>query len=569
MIRIHPGLNLNSISFKQANVNIMAFSDNHGDLTTVPALYQNFYDNKEDIFQKKEDKSTLNVMAVVGDWFMNPMQGGYQTLKDKTSGDYQEIFLKSFIRNVKNNIPGLKTLYTPGNHCLDGGDKVLINHIKNINMDTIISNADLKNSKLINGLTPEQKERIQECKVLEVQDDKNPDLKHKVLVVGILPININYLVKEDISSLNILGAKNVKEADLIDADSEEVSNSLSEIVNKFKNEYPKSAVMLMNHSGEPAAKAIAKRIDCIDLILNAHDHQDKISYVNNKSGFTTKIISLSQNSEKLEAVNLQFDDDGCLSVKSKPFHTDFSKIDKKNPLQRLYENILKKDINPLFKINDPKKREYLTISNVRYANNDLANFCTDSIYSQLKNSYPELSAFFLASTTFRQNIPTSKTRDVINLDLIDLFKGISGSLSSVMVGEIQGNDLLSYVNSNIIDNLAAPSRNAINQYSGIQIDRSGLKEYYSTFARNQEPEMNEVSNYIKIKNADGQYEYIDPDKKYVVALPKKIFAKTEQESLKKYQRDFVDTDKKVSEYFNDFLKNSPKEIDLTTEQRIL
>ena len=563
---MYPNLNHKYVSFKQANVNIMAFSDIHGELKNIPALYQNLCDNKNDIFQNKEDKSTLNVMALVGDWFMNPSNTGYLTSSNKTSGDFQELFLKTFIGGAKKLIPGLKTIYTPGNHCFDAGDKVFKKHIKNIEMDTIVSNVDFVNSDLTKGLTKKQKQRINECKVLQVQDDKNPKLKHKVLVVGLLPINIDFLVKEDIKGLKALGTNNKKDADLNDLDAEEASNILSDIVCKFKEENPTSAVLLMSHCGENVSTSVAKKVGNIDVILNAHDHLDKLSYVPCKNGTVTKIVSLSQNAHKLEAVKLHFDDNGSLSVKTKPYYTDFAKKLQNNPMQKMFTKVFEKDLLPLVKIQDPKGRDSLTIDDIRYSNNDLANFCTDAIFSQLKPKYPDLKAFILPSTAFRANIPTSQNRDVLNLDVVELFKGISGNLSNIMVGEMRGKDLATYIYSNVVENLASPSRNAINQYSGIMIDRTAISEA-------QEEGINlsseDICSFIKIKNEEGEYENIDLDKNYAIALPKKIFVKTQEKYFKKYENVFFNTDKKVNEYFNDFLNNSSEDIVISSDKRIV
>ena len=569
MIKVNPFSNTSSISFKQANVNVMAFSDTHGDVKKVVPLYQNFDDNSKDIFKKQDEKSTLNLMAVVGDWFMNPNQGGYLTFPNKKSGDFQAMFLNSFIQNVRKKVPNLKVLYTPGNHCLDGGADVLMDKTRGIDMETVISNANLDEASLLKDMAPEQRKRINNCKVLEVQDDKNPNLKHKVLVLGIVPINIDYLVKEDVKGLNFVGTKSCKEADLQESDTVETAEAIKPIVEQFRKENPKGAVMLMCHSGEPVSVAISKQVPGIDLVLNAHDHLDKVTPVHNSDGSITKIVSLSQNSQKLENVRLHFDDNGALSIFAKPLYTDFNKISTSNPLAKLYSKCFEKDLAPMLTINDPLGRKALDIDNVRYENNDLANFCTDAIFSEIKKSQPDLNAFIMPSTAFRESLPTSADRAVNNLNTINFLKGIAGSLSNIMVGNIKGEALASYTFENVLDNLKKPTRNAINQPSGLIINRAAIEQMVKDKDGDNNYSMDEVCKFIKIRNEDGEFETINPDKSYTLALPKKLFAKSTNEMFKNEGEHFTNTNKPLSDFFKDFIKHNNGEATLDLENRIL
>lgn len=561
MIKISMGYRNTPISFKQANVNIMAFSDTHGDLKNTAPLFQNFQDNKDDIFEKKEEKSTLNLMTIVGDWFMNPTQKGYLSDKNKTSGDYQTIFFKSFIENTKSLIPGLKVFYTPGNHCLDAGDRVFLNHIKNLDMQTIISNADLKQAESIKNLSPKQRKKIHEYKIIEVQDDKKPELKHKVMILGITPINIDFLVKENIKGLNLLGTKDCKEAYLKAKDVDETAEIISKITKDFNG-----AVVLMSHAGEPVAKAIAKKVGNIDLILNAHDHLDETIPVKTQNGFVTKIVSLSENANKIESIKLHFDDDGNLSIKNNPYYTDFESNLESNPINKMYTNMLKEDITPLVKVIDPKGRQSLNIKNVRYGNNDLANFCTDAILSKIKETHPEVQAFIIPSTSFRSDLPTSITRPIINLDLIDLFKGISGDLSKVLVGDINGKILYKFILENVLDNLSNPDRNTLIQMSGIIIDKKSIKE---TLEWQNNKDLSSLTDFIKIKNEYGEFEPIDLEKPYSIALPKKLFVKSTIPEFKELMSTFTDQNNTVYDYFKSFVKDGPEEIKLNIDKRVL
>ncbi|MDD3237131.1 MAG: metallophosphoesterase [Candidatus Gastranaerophilales bacterium] len=558
-----------NISFKQADVNILALSDTHGDTKSTIPLYQNIKDSKDDVFIKKSAPSTLNLLAVVGDWFMNPTQKGFLTYPKMTTGQYQSVFLNAIIKKTKSFVPDLKVLYTPGNHCLDGGSKVLLENTKNIDMDTIISNSHIENAPDIKNLDKSSKNKISESKILEIPDDKDPKKIHKVLALGIIPINIDYLVKEDISGLGLFGTKNIKDADLKEKDARETCVALKEIVDKFKEKNPDGAVMLMSHAGEPVSKTIARNVQNIDLILNAHDHQDKLSYVKNDDGKITRIVSLSQNAQKIEGVNIHFDDDNNITVSSKPHYTDFKNIDPKNPIQALYNYLFKKDLSPIFSIKDPLGRSELSIDNVRYENNDLANFCTDAVYSEIKKEHPEVTVFGVGSTAFRKNLPTSTNRPIINMDNIDLMKGIAGELANVMVGSISGQILASYIYENVIDNLSSPSRNALNQFSGIVINKAAIQDLSQNNININSKNPKCAYQYIQIRNEFGEFEPIDPEKNYNVALPKKLFVKSTNKPFHDSIKNFENTNIPVDAYFRQFAENCAKEIDLNLDYRII
>ena len=54
--RLNYGQN---VAFKAAQVNILGTADNHGNLNTIPLLAETIRVNKEDIFIKAQEKSTL------------------------------------------------------------------------------------------------------------------------------------------------------------------------------------------------------------------------------------------------------------------------------------------------------------------------------------------------------------------------------------------------------------------------------------------------------------------------------------------------------------------------------
>ena len=72
-----------------------------------------------------------------------------------------------------------------GNHDLDGGDKFMYKVMKNSDMHTLITNVDTENSAGIQKIMKSNKDSAVKSIVYDIPDDKNPDMKHKVLFVGV------------------------------------------------------------------------------------------------------------------------------------------------------------------------------------------------------------------------------------------------------------------------------------------------------------------------------------------------------------------------------------------------
>ena len=72
--KLNSGAN---IAFKSAQLNILATADNHGNTHSVPLLAETIKENKSDIFIKSDEKSTLNIFAIAGDWYINPSKKGF------------------------------------------------------------------------------------------------------------------------------------------------------------------------------------------------------------------------------------------------------------------------------------------------------------------------------------------------------------------------------------------------------------------------------------------------------------------------------------------------------------
>lgn len=110
-----------NINFQSAQLNIAATADNHGSILSIPHLIKTVQENSSDIFEKSDEKSTMNLFAIAGDYFMYPEKQGLLTQKDKTIGDIQFNYLARMILSVKNSADfnaKFDTVFTPGNHDL-------------------------------------------------------------------------------------------------------------------------------------------------------------------------------------------------------------------------------------------------------------------------------------------------------------------------------------------------------------------------------------------------------------------------------------------------------------------
>ena len=174
-------VNNSSLSFKSSQVNILSTADNHGDILAMPQIIKAVEQNKRDMFERADERGTLNMFAIAGDFFLNPKKSGFLTNPKNLNGDIQHNFLKKIIETAEKtagSVNEFHTVYTPGNHCFDGGDKWLFDKLDKTPMTTIMTNINLEKSPLAQGLMARNKNITTE-KIYEVQDNKNPNLKNK------------------------------------------------------------------------------------------------------------------------------------------------------------------------------------------------------------------------------------------------------------------------------------------------------------------------------------------------------------------------------------------------------
>lgn len=508
----------NMVRFGEGQVNILATSDNHAIFENLPGFYSNIANNVDEIFPDKDKSNVLNVGMFAGDWFMDPIRRGYLTNPQKRAGDYQLEFLNLLIKSVKNLVPTFNAFYTPGNHCFDSGDSLLIKYLKKADITAILT-ASHSSSSASFDLGEDEKKIIKQSYKLKVPDDKDPKKIHEVLVLGVVVPGMGFYNPGMMNNVKVIDDSNNKDADISENDMKMTYNILNRIIKNFKKDNPDGAVVVMSHTGNTISERIANKVKNIDIILNGHDHKDMEKKVKN-----TRIISLGQNSEFFDALKIHFNDKGRYDNKTEPikqFKTKDAQIIENDPFTKLIEESFREDKKPLATIltneNITKLSKNATKKDdIREINNHLANFVTDGVLNSIRQIEPDTAVFGVASSAFRQDLPVNKP--MTNLQLRDLLNGQTEAMSQVYTGKIKGSDLINIVSKNIQDNIKN-NRNTIIQWSGIQIDKKGIKEALESGKTTNE----DMAKYIKIKDDNGNYVDINEDSPYKVAIPNYFF----------------------------------------------
>lgn len=518
-------------NFGKANINIAAISDTHGQIEKTAAICDTYEKHKEDVHPDAQNKSNKSVLAIVGDWFMNPTRKGYLSFKESI-GDMQGKFLGDFIERMKAGVGSLSTLYTPGNHCLEGGDSFLFDKTKKCDMTTVMTNVDMADSPSITSLEPEAQSKFAEAVVLEVPDDKDPDKVHKMLVLGMVCPNMDYYCNGLVNDLDILDRNRKKEMQLQEEDLQQTYEHFNQQIAKFKEENPDSPVMLLNHAGQKVVQMLCNHCD-IDLVLNGHDHKDETSvFTSAATGKQTLVCSLSENAKLMDAVNVHFDDDGKYSFSSKTLYVQLQEQDAK--FKEMFDTTFAKDMEGIVEIEDPAGRTKLGVENIRYADNPLAKLVTDTILSDIRTTEPDTELFMMNTSAFRQELQVDKEQPVTNMQLMDLMSGLIEKDAKIRVGEFTGETLTKMVNQNVRENNQNKTRNVLMGWSGLQLDRGNLIRLQNEGCE----DLTEISQYIKIMNKDGEWEPIDLQRSYKTAVTQKLFEKTSVEEVKQAEADF-------------------------------
>lgn len=546
------------VRFGKGIVNIIATSDNHGKFEPIPKLFSNIANHVDEIFPEMNKKSTLNIGIFGGDWFMDPGRAGYLTDKTKKAGDYQLEFLNKLVSSVKNLVPSFKAYYTPGNHCFDGGDKMLVNYLRKADVTTVLSNSSPNQSPVMKMLNDAEKKHIRQSVVLEVPDDKKPDLVHKVLMLGVTIPGVDFYNPGIMNDIHFLDRSSKKDSKILEEDLKSTYEVLNVVIRRFKKENPNGAVVLTSHTGNRISEMFAKKVNNIDLIFNGHDHEDKDYIVKKLLGQKTRIISLGDDSKKLDSIQIKFNDKGKYENFSDPvkkYYSDDAVPIKNNPFLKMITSFFKKDKKPYVFISGPNCVHQLNQSGIRTKNNLLANTVTDSILNGIREIEPQTSIFGVASSAFRQDLPVNDSTS--NLLFRNVLIGQTDSLSKVYTGKLKGNDIIKTVVENIEDHMKDMERNTIVQWSGLQVNK---KELMSAIEAGDTKNLSKLKEMIKVKNAQGQYESINPDKAYGIAVPNYFFMRPKIPVLKELENHFKPLRDKLPEHFTENLVNESETV---------
>lgn len=520
------------INFGKANMNIAALSDTHGQIDKTAAICDTYEKHKEEVHPDGKNKSNLNVLAVVGDWFMNPTRKGYLSFKE-TIGDMQGKFLGDLITRMKDGLGNLSSLYTPGNHCLEGGDSFLFDKVKKCDMTTVMTNVNVDKSKSITDLSPEDRTKFTQSTILEVPDDKDPNKVHKMLVLGMVCPNMDYYCNGLINDLDILDRNRKKEVKLEESDLQETYKQFNEEIAKFKEENPNSPVMLLNHAGQRVVQMLCNNCD-LDLVLNGHDHKDESSeFISATTGKKTYVCSLSENAKKIEAVNVHFDDDGNFSFDSKALYVQLQNQDEKFKAE--FDKTFAEDTKGIVEIYDPAGSDRLKVDNIRFADNPLEKLVTDTILTDIRTEHPDTELFMMNTSAFRSELQVDKENPVTNMQLMDLMSGLIEKEAKIRVGSFPGETITKMVYQNVMENNENKTRNVLMGWSGLQIDRGAIIRLQNEGISDTK----ETAKYIKIMNKDGEWEPIDFSRNYKTAVTQKLFDKTNIEDVKKLDGEFI------------------------------
>lgn len=576
----------NCTNFTGARINIVANSDNHGNLNNLPDLYNAIKQNRGDIFQKSEEESTLNLYINVGDFFMNPSKKGFLTYPEKTNGEVQREFLEKFIEKIRKTanttcfemnkaarekglVSNLETnfdaLYTPGNHCFDGGDEMFYNLANNTEgMTTVMTNVDVPNSPLFQRVS-EDNPKFVKSKRYEIPDDKDPNLKHHLLVLGATIPAMDFYNPGLLTGTKFSDSNSKKDAKLTKEDIRHTIDAIKTEVEAFKKEHPKGIVILASHMGTKLSKMVRDEVPGIKEILDGHKHDIATTVKND-----CVISSLGMDNNIVKSIALVLDDDGDVEEReSRVYCSEEYRLEiaarKENSLQRLLTRTYADDHDPIVKIEDPttgvNETSFDYKPSIRYANSYLANFLTSAVKEVLTKveGQQDVTAVGIQSSIIRGGISDGSN----NMDILKVFDGVSEDLSDIKTGYVTGEELVGMISENIADNLKAPTRNTIIHWSDIKIDKDGIQE---TLARNPQASNVRMSKFIRIRRGKGMpFEPIGLQESYKIALPDKYLKKEDIKYPKKIRANFKSTRETYNTLFSKYLQDRGYKIEVKPE----
>ncbi len=537
----------NRLSFKSAVININAVSDTHGELARADNALETMKELSQDIFVK-EGKGKKNIFAICGDWFMSGAKKGFTQNPDKPLAFFQLDILNEFINQI-NSIQNNSVLFVAGNHEFDGGVSLFDKIASRLNAEIIMTNLKkYKSPALI-----ESADKILKQKIIEVDDDKNPDLKHKVLFLGISPVNMS-AYKKDLRGIEFLNNSPSYQANITKNDYLKTLENCKRQIARFKRKNPNGIVVLLNHTGVGFADNLANESN-VDLVLNGHEHKNNIRTVND-----TLIVEMSQDFNKLINAKLKIDDRGKLSnIELKTYYPAEGKTN--GPISELYNKLFGEDLKPKYGITTPNPQiTQLDIKFIRNKNNYLSNFVTDSVLEEIKKIRPDVDFFALNSSSIRHPLKISKEPAISNFDIINVLSGINDDEGDIVISEVTGKQILEMVLDNILNNNIAPQKNSLIQYSGLKINKTKLLKAFV----NRSPKEELINN---IFNATTN-EPLILNKKYKIANVIKYFNKTKNQRIKVMKDTSKSLNVTVQELFKKHFETSDGNLTANLDVRI-
>ena len=433
-----------------------------------------------------------------------------------------------------------------GNHDLDAGDSFMYNVMRKAKMNTLITNVDVENSPGIQKVL-NKTDKVTKSKVYSIPDDKNPYLEHKVLLLGVTIPSMKFYNPGLLKDMRFFDDCNKKDANLKEEDLLNTFNAVKEEVEKFKEENPKGAVIVMSHTGAPISKMIKKHVPEIDVILNGHDHKNLTSLIG-----STNIDSLGKDNEIIKAFSLKFDDDGDLEKEVNTYvskATSTEKLDK-NPINTHMRELLAEDLKPLVSVTDISGSEAELPYNeleVRSKNSYLANYLTSAVKRSVRKLTGENDVIVgIQSSIIRGGLKNGSN----NLAIMKIFDGVSEDLSNVKIGALSGEELVGLITENIKSNLKNPKRNTLIQWSDIKINRTLISDIVEGKSKK------DFSDAIQVRNnITNEFEPINLNKKYKIAIGEKFLVKDDIEWPGRIRDRFVSLDRTYDKLLRSYISS--------------
>lgn len=495
-------------SFKGAQMSITAFSDTHGQLEDIGSFWEEIEKNKDDIFLK-EGKGKKDVVAVAGDWFMAGNVKGYKSNPDYNSQKYQLLFFNKLMKMFSRMSKSITSIFTIGNHELDAGFEEFSKCARKLNSQIVATNVDLESSDVL-------KHHALRSKTIEIQDDKDPSLVHKVLFLGVSPGNMSYYNKK-LKGIKFLDDVYKPQSKITPDEVKNSINAVKKEIEEFKKENPKGAIVLLDHFGGTFQDELLRQKLPVNVILSAHEHLD---YDELKG--STLIVKLFQNFKKFENVKINFDDNGDLSgIKT---HAYYPKgLSGTNEMQDFYERVFKKDIEQSYSIPARDGICDLELKGVRYKNSYLANYITDVILNRIQKRIPETDFFALNASAIRGPLKTKEGGEVNNINILLTLNGIRNEDANIMLSRVTGREILYMIVENVMSNAQSREKNPLNHYSGLSYNKTMLIKGIQMGL----DEKNLIS-FIRDKNGEP----LDLDREYLLANVEKFFLKSKNPFIK-------------------------------------